>query len=391
MKWTTIKRKINDLIPYENNPRQMTEKQNQDLTESLKKFDLVEIPAINQDGTIIAGHQRIRILQALGRGEEEIDVRVPDRQLSEKELQEYNIRSNKNIGEWDFDALANNFEVGDLLEWGFDEHELKIEATTEDEAPEASTEPAVSKLGEIYKLGNHRLICGDATKIEDVIKLMDEKKGRMVFTDPPYNVDYTRGMSGDNFKSKRLGILNDKMSSEKFYKFLYDAMGNLISVVDGAFYVCMSSSELHNLWRAFTEAGGHWQTYIIWVKDTFTLSRSDYQHQFEPIMYGWTRHSWYGGRKQGDVWRFDRPKISKEHPTMKPIALCGRAITNRSNREDIIVDTFAGSGSTLIACEQLGRSCYSMELDPAYCDVIRKRYANLIGKGDQWQTITPKI
>lgn len=127
MKWTTVKRKINDLIPYENNPRQMTEKQNQDLTESLKKFDLVEIPAINQDGTIIAGHQRLRILQALGRGEEEIDVRVPDVQLSEKELQEYNIRSNKNVGEWDFDLLANNFEIGDLLNWGFEEKDLNIE------------------------------------------------------------------------------------------------------------------------------------------------------------------------------------------------------------------------------------------------------------------------
>jgi DNA modification methylase len=221
-------------------------------------------------------------------------------------------------------------------------------------------------------------------------------------------------MGGNGNQHKRDKILNDKMSSDQFYAFLYSAISNLVSVTDGAFYVCMSSSELHSLWRAFTASGGHWQTYIIWAKDSFTLSRSDYQHQFEPIMYGlteseaqrainevdedklpimygWTKHEWYGGRKQGDVWRFDRPKISKEHPTMKPVALCAKAIANSSLRESIILDGFGGSGTTLIACEQLDRICYMSELEPKYCDVIRKRYSRFIGKEAEWQKATPKI
>jgi hypothetical protein len=189
MNWQTEKRKINDLVPYKNNPRQMTEKQNEDLKKSLNKFDLVEIPAINKDNTILAGHQRLRIMQTLGRGDEEIDVRVPDRQLTEEEVQEYNIRSNKNTGEWNFDELANSFEVSDLLEWGFDEKELKIDLPVEeDDVPEVQVE-AVSKLGDLYQLGNHRLMCGDSTKIEDVEKLMDGQKADMVFTDPPYGMD----------------------------------------------------------------------------------------------------------------------------------------------------------------------------------------------------------
>lgn len=220
----------------------------------------------------------------------------------------------------------------------------------------------------------------------------------MVFTDPPYNVAYTGGMGGDGTVHKRRSILNDKMSSESFYKFLFDMLSNLIAVTSGAFYVCMSSSELHNLWKAFTDAGGHWQTYIIWAKDTFTLSRSDYQHQFEPIMhgltgdiadaaereaepimYGWTKHEWYGGRKQGDVWLIDRPKKSAEHPTMKPVMLCAKAIRNSSRRDDIVLDVFGGSGSTLIACEQLYRKCCMIEMDPVYVQTIIDRWQKFTG------------
>ena len=219
----------------------------------------------------------------------------------------------------------------------------------------------------------------------------------MVFTDPPYNVDY-QGKP----KKVRRAILNDKMSQEEFFQFLLQVFDNIMGHVSGAFYVCMSSSELHNLWAAFTESGGHFQSYIIWVKDRFVLSRSDYHNQFEPIMvgtsapiedaydeseaehilYGYTKHTWNGGRKQPNVWHFDRPKASDLHPTMKPVMLCAKAIQNSSPHNAIVLDIFLGSGSTLIACEKTGRVCYGMELDPHYCDVIVERWCEYTGRRD---------
>lgn len=404
--WHTEKRKIKDLIPYEHNPRQMNEKQTEDLKKSLEKFNLVEIPAINSDGLILAGHQRLKIMQLLGRGAEEIDVRVPNRKLTEPEVKEYNIRSNKNTGQWDFDILGSNFDLSELQNWGFDPSELNIPLPIkEDEAPDVNKESEpTSQYGDIFELGKHRLMCGDATKVEDIEKIMDGKDARMVFTDPPYNVDYSGGMHADGTQSKRRKILNDKMKTEEFYSFLHSMISNIMPVTSGAFYICMSSSELHNLHKAFTDAGGHWQTYVIWAKNAFTLSRSDYQHQFEPILYGltedeakkaeanqenfdalpilygWKKHDWYGGRKQGDVWFFDKPSSSKDHPTMKPIGLCAKAIKNSSAINDIVLDVFGGSGSTLIACEQTQRKCYTMELDPRYVDVIIKRWEQFTGE-----------
>jgi DNA modification methylase len=205
-------------------------------------------------------------------------------------------------------------------------------------------------------------------------------------------------VQGDGKQKNRRKILNDKMTSGEFSHFLRVVLQNLVEFTQGAFYVCMSSSELHSLHKAFTEAGGHWQTYIIWAKNHFTLSRADYQHQMEPILhglseelkeevdadsvpilYGWTKHEWYGGRKQGNVWFFDKPNASKEHPTMKPIALCAKAIKNSSQQGEIVLDTFGGSGSTLIACEQMKRCCRMMELDPVYVAVIIKRWEKLTG------------
>jgi DNA modification methylase len=428
MKWTTEKRKVNDLIPYDKNPRQMTDKQNKDLTASLKKFDLVEIPAINKDGTILAGHQRLRIMQSLGRGDEEIDVRVPDRQLSEKDVQEYNIRSNKNTGEWNFDELANSFEVDDLLKWGFEEFDLSLDSKVkEDDVPDLDEGEPIAKLGDIYQLGNHRIMCADATSEEDVAKLMAESKAQMTFTDPPYNVDYTGGM-GTHEKNDRGGILNDKMSKEDFYQFLLAVNNNICEYTLGGIYICMSSSELDTLKTSFEQAGGHWQSFIIWVKDNFTLSRSDYQHLYEPILYGWngkvvnhyfiqhrdnpnvwesldklksefdgthTIIKFHGfevkilGKVEGevkrkkqknDIWRYNKPTKSEEHPTMKPVKLCAEAIKNSSKPNDIVMDLFLGSGSTLIACEQLGRRCYGLELDPKYIDVIIKRWEQFTGE-----------
>lgn len=294
-----------------------------------------------------------------------------------------------------------------------------------EEAPEPKSEP-VAKLGDIYQLGRHRLICGDSTDRATIERLMDGQKADMVFTDPPYNVDYTGGM-GTHAKNEREGILNDKMSASQFYAFLLAACRNMIDFCTGGIYICMSSSELDTLKVAFEEAGGHWQSFIIWVKNTFTLSRSDYQHTYEPILYGWpekiknhyfielrdngnvwedimkVKSEYNGehtilkfqgfelklkgkvegqikrGKQKTDIWRYNKPVKSDEHPTMKPIELCAEAIKNSSTEGRIVLDLFLGSGSTLIAAEKLKRSCYGCELDPKFVDVIIDRWEKMTG------------
>ena len=395
MKWTTEKRRVNDLLPYANNPRQMTEKQDKDLKESLRKFDLVEIPAINRDGIILAGHQRLRILRALGRGEEEIEVRIPNRQLTKKEVQEYNIRSNKNTGEWDFDKLANNFDVGELLEWGFSEKDLKIYNIIEDEAPGLSNEPAVSKSGEVYQLGRHRLMVGDSTKIEDVEKLMRGQKADLCYTDPPYGVSYekkTREIA--NQRKDILPIKNDELGKDALKEIVFPAFQNIATVLKegGCYYVSSpQGGELGLMMMMMMNAGIEAKHMIVWAKDApvFSMGRLDYDYQHEPILYGWRgSHQHFGnGKYKSSLWNIPRPKDSKLHPTMKPTELIVNIINNSSKQDDIVLDLFGGSGSTLIACEQTNRICFMAEISPAYCDVIRKRYAKFIGKGDSWQTI----
>ena len=393
---------VAELNPAPYNPRKAGDKEVADLRASITSFGLVDPLIVNAaDGRrniVIGGHFRLQVAKAMGYDKVPVVyVNLPDI-LKEQEL---NLRLNKNSGSWDYDLLAN-FNEDMLKGVGFDSVELDKIFQLDD--PKADDVPDIRETvdivpGDMFTLGDHRLLCGDATVWDHVARLMGEEKAQMVFTDPPYNVGYTGGMGGDGNKHRRSGILNDKMSSEKFYKFLYDVFVNLMLVTRGAFYVCMSSSELHNLYRAFTDAGGHWQTYIIWATDSFTLSRSDYQHQFEPIMhglseeiaqiaekeaepimYGWSKHEWYGGRKQGDVWLIDRPKRSPEHPTMKPVALCGKAIVNSSSRGGLVCDLFGGSGSTLIASEALSRRCFTMELDPKYCQVIIDRWETFSGQ-----------
>lgn len=296
----------------------------------------------------------------------------------------------------------------------------------EEEPLEAKIEP-LAKPGELYQLGRHRVICGDSTSRETIEKLMAGEKADMVFTDPPYNVDYTGGM-GTHEKNDRQGILNDKMSASQFYQFLLAACRNMIDFSSGGIYICMSSSELATLKVAFEEAGGHWQSFIIWVKNTFTLSRSDYQHTYEPILYGWPKritghyfielrdngNVWEDlmkikahydgefttlkfsgfelkikgkaegqikrGKQKMDVWRYDKPVKSPDHPTMKPVELCAEAIKNSCTEGRIVLDLFLGSGSTLIAAEKLKRVCYGCELDPKFVDVIIFRWEKLTGK-----------
>ncbi len=229
--------------------------------------------------------------------------------------------------------------------------------------------------------GRHRFLCADSTNGDAVARLMGGAKASMAITDPPYNVSYGEHGGAPRASRKRT-IQNDDLG-EGFYDFLLKACRGLLSVTDGAVYICMSSSELHTLQRAFVDAGGHWSTFVIWAKDTFTLGRSDYQRQYEPILYGWregSKHHWCGDRDQGDVWSVDKPLSSPLHPTMKPIPLLERAIENSSDPGDIVLDTFLGSGSTLIACERTGRVCYAMELAPEYLDVAVLRWESFMGQ-----------
>lgn len=410
---------LKKLKAAEYNPRIITVDELSGLMKSLETFGQTENLIANKDMTLISGHQRMEAMKKLGWVTAWTYIVDLDKKLEKK----LNVIMNSQAisGKWDDNKLAEIlFELKDDEDYeslrlnDLEPLDLSLDTIDEDEAP-AVEEVAISVPGEIYQCGNHRVMCGDATKLDDLKTLMGGGVATMVFTDPPYNVDYSGGMHADGSQSKRRKIENDKMKSEDFYKFLYDVSVNLLQFTRGAFYICMSSSELHNLWKAFTDAGGHWQTYVIWAKHAFTLSRSDYQHKFEPIlyglseeevakieeengdvealpiMYGWNKHNWYGGRKQGDVWLFDRPTKSTLHPTMKPVELCAKAIKNSSRLNNIVLDTFLGSGSTLMACEQTGRKCYGMELDARYVDVIRKRYANHIGKGEEWQTATPKV
>jgi DNA modification methylase len=294
---------------------------------------------------------------------------------------------------WDEVALSNlvreldseKFEL-DLL--GFDSADLDrylagldgdAAAEEETEIPELPVIPT-TRPGDLWILGEHRLLCGDATVVTDVERLMDGQLADMAALDPPYNVDYANASKNKSLAKDRR-ILNDALG-DGFYQFLYDTCVNLLMVTKGACYVCMSSSELHTLQKAFTDAGGKWSTFIIWAKNTFTLGRADYQRQYEPILYGWKQgadHFWCGARDQGDVWFVDKPRVNDLHPTMKPVELIERAIRNSSKNRDIVLDLFGGSGTTLIAAERIGRSARLMELDPRYVDVIVARWQDYTG------------
>jgi DNA modification methylase len=400
MNWQTQKRKLSDLTLLDNNPRTISADSFDKLGQDLDRVGNFRPLVIDTKGVILAGNQRYRQLLAKYGRDYEVDVSVPEKDLTEAQRKQVIILDNKHRGEDDIDVLANEYE-DTLKELGFDD--LLPDAgfdVDEDDYVEPDDLEVKVKPGDVYVLGEHRMVCGDSTKIDDLDKLMDGKKARMVFTDPPYNISY-EGMAGN----KRREILNDSMSSEDFKIFLRDAFANISQYTLGAFYVCMSTSELHTLRQVMDEIGVVWKSYIVWVKDRFGLSGADYQKQFEPITYGMKNEyfkelvsrgeedeegdalyygkkgsEYFGGRKQSDVWFIPKPTVSKEHPTMKPIRLCAKAILNSSKQEDIVMDTFGGSGSTLMACEQTNRRCYIMELDPYYCQVIIDRWETYTGK-----------
>lgn len=406
--WHTAQVKINELIPFEGNPRQMTSKQVSDLEQSIRKFNLVEIPAINTNGKILAGHQRLKIMQMLGRGMETVDVRVPNRLLTEEEEKEYLLRSNKNTGEWDFNLLAN-FDEAFLKSVGFTSQELDrifdLKGGDEDNAPEA---PATGRAlpGKVYVLGEHRVMCGDSTVPKDVSLLMMGQKADLVFTDPPYNVNY----AGEG-KETSTTIKNDNMSETSFRQLLVRAFQNFadFSKESAALYCCYAIRTHREFEDALNQASWQVKNQIIWVKAVASMGWGDYRWKHEPIFYAHKKGSpvnFYGDRRQytewteqksdqelleifkkmiekdekggSTVWRFSR-ESNYRHPTQKPVEMIRKAIQNSSARGELVLDLFGGSGSTLIACELMNRRCFAMELDARFVDVIIERWCQFTG------------
>jgi DNA modification methylase len=384
---------IEKLRPYERNPRTHSDEQVDQIAASMVEFGWTNPVLVDEQGGILAGHGRLLAARKLELTEVPV---IRFEHLSEAQKRAYILADNQIALQagWDDALLAEELawlrdERFDLDLVGFDATELERllaiadgEAASdeaEDEVPEPPEDP-VSKPGDLWILGNHRLLCGDATVLTDVERVLGGQLADMTFCDPPYNVDYANSPK-DKLRGKHRPILNDNLGGG-FEAFLYDACVNMLSVTKGACYICMSSSELDSLQRAFRAAGGKWSTFVIWAKNTFTLGRADYQRQYEPILYGWKEgsdHYWCGARDQGDVWFFDKPVKNDLHPTMKPVALVERAIRNSSKGRDIVLDPFGGSGSTLIACEKTGRQARLIELDPKYVDTIILRWQEFSG------------
>jgi DNA modification methylase len=380
---------IDRLLPYIRNARTHTDQQVAQVAASIREFGWTNPILVAADGTIIAGHARLAAARKLKMTE--VPVIVLDH-LTEAQRRALVLADNRLALDAGWDEEMLRVELASLQEDGFDldivgftdeeledllrdPEETRDGVTDEDAVPDEQ-ETAITVPGDVWVLGDHRLLCGDATSMDAIQTVLAGGLADMVFTDPPYNVDYV------GKTAKKLKIGNDALGG-KFYDFLREACTNVLAVTKGAIYICMSSSELHTLFRAFTDAGGHWSTFVIWAKHHFTLGRSDYQRMYEPILYGWrdgTDHFWCGARDQGDVWFIKRPMANLEHPTMKPVELVERALRNSSKTQDTILDVFGGSGTTLIACEKSRRQARLIELEPRYCDVIVRRWQEYTGE-----------
>ncbi|MDB5270861.1 MAG: modification methylase [Hymenobacter sp.] len=402
--WHTAQRRVRDLVPLEYNPRILEEAGRARLLASILKFNLVEIPAVNLDDVVLAGHQRLRLLLDLGRGEEIIDVRMPNRQLTKDELDEYNITSNVGAGTWDYQGLIDNFAHLDLgvlgdagMLAGLDALKLDILNALPAEEPEVDlTPPAtpVSVLGDEYEFHSeglallHRLVCGSSTEFDTVdIALGAFTLADLVLTDPPYNVAY-EGKTKD-----ALRIENDNMGDSDFRAFLYDFYTNCFAFMrPGApIYVFHADSEGANFRLALKEAGLKLSQCLVWVKQAFVMGRQDFHWQHEPILYGWKEgaaHTWCSDRKQTTVLNFDRPSRNAEHPTMKPTEILEYLVTCSSKPGAIVFDGFGGSGSLLVTCEMTGRQARVVELDPRYVDVHVRRWVAFMRENGRRFTVT---
>lgn len=381
------------LIPYVNNARTHSAEQVNKLRASLREFGFVNPVIVDRDLNVIAGHGRI--LAAKEEKIPEVPCVYVD-YLTEAQKKAYILADNRMAMDagWDEELLrveieALQAEAFDVSLTGFDEKEITdlfkdtdgTGAEDDDfDLSEALEKAAFVERGDVWTVGRHRLMCGDATVEEDVLKLMDGKKANLILTDPPYGVSFH---SADG-----LSIQNDSIKGEEFYQFLLASFQNMVSVLEpgGAAYVFHADTEGLNFRRAFVDAGLHLAGCCIWVKNSLVLGRSDYQWQHEPVLYGFLKngkHSWYSDRKQTTIWNFDKPKRNKNHPTSKPLDLLAYPIGNSTQANAIVLDTFGGSGSTLMACEQTNRICCTMELDEKYASVILRRYVEDGGNPDE--------
>ena len=388
-RWPTAK-----LVPYARNARTHSDAQVAQIAASIAEFGFTNPILAGSDGVIVAGHGRLAAAQKLGLGAVPVVVLDHLTPTQRRALVIADNRIAENAG-WDdellrveleglqdegFDLDLTGFDADALAELLAGDEPVNEGQTDEDAVPEVGETP-VSRPGDVWHLGPHRLLCGDATVAASYEALLDGEVVDMVFTDPPYNVNYANSAK-DKLRGKDRAILNDNLG-DGFHDFLLAALTPTVAHCRGAIYVAMSSGELDTLQSAFRAAGGHWSTFIIWAKNTFTLGRADYQRQYEPILYGWPeggeRH-WCGDRDQGDVWQIKKPQKNDLHPTMKPVELVERALRNSSRPESVVLDPFGGSGTTLIAAEKSGRVARLIELDPKYADVIVRRWQDWSGK-----------
>jgi DNA modification methylase len=411
--WHTESRLVDDLIPYEKNPRTLSDKQRRDLEASITKFNLVEIPAINTDNTIVAGHARLKIMQALGRGQEEIEVRVPNRLLTKSEFEEYLLRSNRNTGSWDYEILKS-FDTSFLLDIGFDDGdlsdiwddvlELEDDSFDEEKAVKEAEKTDI-KTGDMFALGNHRLVCGDSTDKEVVARLLGEQKIQTVYCDPPYNIslDYNKGVGGN---ANYGGTVDDKKTNTEFRIFLKSVMQSALSV---------SEKDAHHFWycdqkyvgmlqNLYEELGIAYKRTALWVKNGINPTpKIAFNKCYEPCVYGTTGKPYLSEKHKKfheilnpevgtgnataddindmiDIWLAKRVAgDAYEHPTQKPITLHERPLSRCTKIGHNVLDLFGGSGSTLLACEQMKRNAFLVEMNPVFCQVIINRYEKFTG------------
>lgn len=383
---------IEELIPYARNARTHSPAQITQIAASIKEFGFLAPIVIAEDNTILCGHGRFYAAQKLGL--KKIPC-VKESHLTDAQKRAYIIADNKlsiNAG-WDDELLAVELsdlqgEGIDLSITGFDEKELadlfedKSKSDVEDDGYDLSAaleKAAFVQRGDFWTVGRHRLMCGDATNADDVVALMNGKRANLFLTDPPYGVSFK--------SSSGLTIQNDSIKDEDFYNFLKSAFSAAVACLEkgAAAYIFHADTEGLNFRRAFVDTGFHLAGCCIWVKDSLVLGRSDYQWQHEPVLYGFLqngKHSWYSDRKQTTIWNFAKPKKNANHPTSKPLDLLSYPIQNSTQENAVVLDTFGGSGSTLMACELTNRICYTMELDEKYASVILRRYVDDTGRSD---------
>lgn len=380
---------LTDLVPYEKNPRKNDEAVKY-VAESIRQFGFKVPIIVDLDGVIVAGHTRYKAAKKLKL--KEVPCIVAD-DLTDEQIKAFRLADNKvaEKSEWDFDLLSDElegiFDI-DMELFGFEDVIEEQDAVEDDYNGEVPEEPE-SKRGDIYRLGRHRLMCGDSTSIDDVKNLMGDQQVDLFLTDPPYNVALGMGDSVSNALKRHrrtdgLVIMNDNMENDEFRTFLTTVFSNAKTVMKGgaAYYIWHADIEGYNFRGAMMDAGFQLRQTLIWKKQSITFGRQDYQWIHEPCLYGWNdgSHAWYSDRKQSTVLTFDRPTKSELHPTMKPIPLFDYLIKNSSKSGDNVLDLFGGSGTTMMACEQNGRNAYLMELDPRYVDVIIDRWEQFTGE-----------